>query len=431
MMRAQFVRHVATLLSGKAIAQVLSLAMVPIIARLFDPRDFGVVAIFSVVTQGLALIAPLRFFRASLLTEDDERARMLLAMSVKALLIACVLVLVVVAIAGPGGFSVGFLAPLGIWVWLIPVGMFLFGMDEIMATVNSRHKTFHRVAMADVGEALLMGATRILAGLGGSSVWGLIAGIIVSGSGRLVILARGALGPFALLRTRMEWRQVKELAVEYRDFPLNDVPAGLVTFLAGRVPILMMGVMFAPAVVGYYAMADRLIRLPVVNAGIPIREVFMRKLVANSNSGFGLRRPLTLLTLGMLALGIVPFGLLGFFGSEILTVLLGERWADAGVYTQILAPWYYAAWVSTGVQPTLVTLRRQGLWLRIQFGTLLGRLTVFGIGYLTAADVETTLKWFSGLNVLSALLVLALVFHILTTQGGAAARPNGGPTAVG
>jgi O-antigen/teichoic acid export membrane protein len=120
----------------------------------------------------------------------------------------------------------------------------------------------------------------------------------------------------------------------------------------------------------------------------------------------------------MAGLGIVPFGLLGYFGSEILAFILGDRWVVAGVYTQILAPWYYAVWVSAGVQPTLVALRRQGLWLRFQIVTLLGRLAIFGAGYLIAADVETTLIWFSGFNVAMALLILSIVFYILKTETG-------------
>lgn len=417
-------RHVATLLTGKLVGRAVSLALVPIIARLFEPHDFGVVALYASLTQGLAMVASGGYFRASLLTDDDRRARILQAMSAWILLAVCVLVVVVVAVAGPSGYNIELLAPLGIWVWLIPAGVFLRGMCNIMAVIEMRYMNFRHIAIADISETFLMGVTRILAGLGGSSVWGLIAGIIVSLSGRLMILARSGLSPYALFQTGMAWVETRALAIEYRDFPLKDMPASLVTFLAGRVPIFMMGIMFAPAVLGYYAMADRMIRMPVLNAAIPVRTVFLRKLAANRNSGYGLRRPVILLTLGMAVLGIVPFGLLGFFGTGILTFLLGDRWADAGIYTQILAPWYYAVWVSAGVQPTLMVLRRQGLWLKFQIGSLLGRLAIFGVGYLAAAEVVTTLKWFCAFNVMSALLVLAIVY-ILLTQDEGAARRNG------
>lgn len=426
LMHSHFVRQVATLLTGKAMAQVLSIVLVPIIARLFDPADFGIVAIFVTVASMLGLVAPLRYFRASLHMNDDERARAVLAISAWSLVTGCVLALVVIAATGPGGLGLKFLDPLGLLLYLIPVGMFLNGMGEIMMTVHTRGQTFRTVAVADFGETLLIGCSRILLGLGGSSAWALVVGFLVGGAGRLMLLARGCMNPLSIFMTSMSWRTVKDLAIEYRDFPLYSMPAGLVTFLAGKMPILVMGMMFEPAAVGLYAMADRLIRMPVVTTGISIREVFMRKLVGNASEGIGLRRPLTLLTLGMLLLGVVPFAILGFFGAEILTVILGDRWVGAGVYVQILAPWYYAVWVTTGVHPILVALRRQGLWLQIQVSMLLMRLAIFAAGYLAAANVETTLKWFSGANVLAALATLALVFYLVSKQRVATARPAGG-----
>jgi lipopolysaccharide exporter len=415
-LRSPFVRHVATLMSGRLMAQTLSIALAPVIARLFEPGDFGVVALFITVANLLAIVAPLRYFRASLLIHDDESARMVLAMSAWLLLFGCTLILAVVALSGSDGFSSGFFAPLGGWVWLIPLAAFLYGMTQILTTVYTRDQIFRPVAVSDFIQTVLTGGTRILAGLGGSSVWGLITGALIGSTGRMLLLSRRSINPVSLFRTPISWGAFKELAVEYKSFPLHNMTAGLVTFVSGKVPILVMGAIFAPATVGFYAMADRLIRMPVVSTGTAVREVFLRKLAGNSKGAGGFRKPLALLTLAMLLLGVVPFGVLGFYGGDVMTFVLGERWADAGTYVQILAPWYYVSWVSTGVQPTLIALGRQGLWLRLQITGLLGRVAVFGIAYLASAGVETTLKWFSGVNVLTALFILIFVFYLASKE---------------
>ena len=418
MSRATFIRHVTTLLSGKLASQVLSLALVPVVARLFEPADFGVMAIFVAMANFLALIGPLAYFRASLLTSDDGRARTLLAMSMKLLATGCVLVACLVLISDLTERVPALVRPLGVWLWLLPIGIFVFGMSRILATVHTRQQTFGSVARADVAETLLMGSSRIVFGLGGSSVWGLIVGYLIGGAGRVYLLGRNTLNPFRLVIMRTPWPEVKALAVEYKDFPLLMLPAGLVNFLSGKVPILVMGAMFSPVAVGLYAMADRLIRTPLNMADASVREVLIPKLAGNVNEGLNLRRPVLMLTAAMLLLGIVPFGILAFFGTEILTFILGDQWTEAGVYVQILAPWYYAVWVSTGVQPTLIALRRQGLWLKIQISMLLVRISVFAVSYLAVADVFTTLRWFSGANVLISLSMLALVFYLLSARGG-------------
>jgi O-antigen/teichoic acid export membrane protein len=424
MQRSAFIRHVTTLWSGKLASQLLSLALVPIVARLFEPADFGAMAIFLTVTNILAVAAALGYFRASLLTSDDARARILLAMSLKSLAAGCALVACLILVSDLTGVVPALVRPLGVWIWLLPVGMLVQGMCRVLATVHTRQQTFGSVAKGDFTEVLLMGSSRIIFGLGGSSIWGLVVAYLIGGAGRMYLLARNTLNPFKLMVMRTPWPEVKALASEYRDFPLLNMPAGLVNFVSGKVPILVMGVMFSPAAVGLYAMGESLIRKPVVLAGNSVREVFIRKLTGNTHQGLGLLRPTTMLTLAMLLLGIVPFGILSFFGTEILTLILGDRWTEAGVYVQILAPWYYAVWVTTGVQPTLIALRRQGLWLKAQIGMLLIRIGVFVAGDLAAVDILTTLRWFSGANVLISLSLLALMFYLVSTHRGSTPGKN-------
>ena len=91
MNQSAFVRNVMTLISGKIGSQLLSIAFVPIVARLFTPEDFGVATIFVTTANLFSVILPLRYFRASLLTEDDYRAKMMQSLSAWLLLIGCVL----------------------------------------------------------------------------------------------------------------------------------------------------------------------------------------------------------------------------------------------------------------------------------------------------------------------------------------------------
>ena len=194
LMSSHFVRQAATLLSGRVMAQFLSIALVPIIARLFEPSDFGVAVIFITVASMLGLVAPMRYDRASLLTRDNERARAVHAISAWLLMTGCVLVLVVVAAAKAAGLGLKFLELLGPLVWFIPVGMFLNGMGQIMMTVHTRGQTFRAIAVADFGNVLLTGCSRILFGLGGPSVWALVVGYLIGGAGYLMLLARVWMG---------------------------------------------------------------------------------------------------------------------------------------------------------------------------------------------------------------------------------------------
>jgi O-antigen/teichoic acid export membrane protein len=72
--------------SGTIISQLISLAATPLLARLYDPHQFGLFAIFTAMTGAVAGIACLRFDVALGVAKDDE----LPAMMSLALVISCI-----------------------------------------------------------------------------------------------------------------------------------------------------------------------------------------------------------------------------------------------------------------------------------------------------------------------------------------------------
>jgi len=256
-----------------------------------------------------------------------------------------------------------------------------------------------------------MGSSRIVFGLAGSSIAGLVFGYLLAGLARLFILAKSSLNPLTLYTIKQSWPDCKRLMLEYKDFPLHNMPSGLLQFLSGKFPVLVMGFMFAPATVGFYAMSDRLVRTPVVSVAISIREVFIRKLTVNKENTVGMMGMYSKLTLGMFLLGLLPFTLLSIYGSELLTIILGENWVEAGDYVQILAPWYFSVWIVSGSQPVLMRLRKQVLWLSLQIWLFLIRVSVFVVAYVTGDDILTVLLWFSGVNVFASIVTLLLVIY--------------------
>ena len=65
------------------------------------------------------------------------------------------------------------------------------------------------------------------------------------------------------MKTRRNCGELYRLAREYREFPCYTAPAALLKRLGENLPVLILSLMFAPAVVGFFAVANRLIRLPV------------------------------------------------------------------------------------------------------------------------------------------------------------------------
>ena len=59
-------------------------------------------------------------------------------------------------------------------------------------------------------------------------------------------------------------------------------------------------------------------------------------------------------------IGILPTVILSMVGEELFMVVFGERWVDAGRYTQILAPWVFFTFIASPLSTIFLVYERQG-----------------------------------------------------------------------
>ena len=96
--QGSFVRNVLTLMTGTALAQALAVLASPVLTRLYRPEDFGILALFMSIVGILSVVACWRYETAIVLTEKDEDATNLLALSIMITIAMSLLTLIVVAI---------------------------------------------------------------------------------------------------------------------------------------------------------------------------------------------------------------------------------------------------------------------------------------------------------------------------------------------
>ena len=207
--------------------------------------------------------------------------------------------------------------------------------------------------------------------------------------------------------------ELRTLAVKFKDFPLYNMPTSLMTEVSQNLPILMMGLIFAPDVIGLYAMADRLVRKPLGVMTKPLQDVFMVKGAEIANNNKSILRPFMKVTIGLLLLGIIPFTSLALYGQYVLEFVLGSKWVEAGAYVEVLAPWYLATWIAICVRPVVIIYRYQGSWLVIQIAALLLRALVFLASYVLGMSVMSTLVSFTIVNILITIGLLSFAVYII------------------
>ncbi len=413
-LRSEFVRHVATLMAGSSGAILISFLLIPVISRLFLPEHFGSAAFFAAAVTVLGGVCTLKYPRAAILPKDNAIAEDLLVLSIQLLNISVVLMyLGIVSMLLLTG-SVPLFDMLDIWVWLLPFGVWVLGATDVMTVASNREKAYRVISISDVGQALTTSGGRIAVGMAfGSSIGGLVLSYLVGYVVRLTMLRNRTWGIWRLTRRWPDWRRLAGRAREYKDFPFFDMPANLAMNLSTKLPIFAMGLIYSPVIAGFYAMAERLIKIPIQAIGNSIRMVFLRKIAGFRSDNKPVSGSFWKVVGVMVVSGLLPVLVLWFIGEEIVVIILGDRWRTAGHYTEILAPWLYQVWVTAVVPSVMIIFRKQSLWAGVQISAGLVRAAVFGVAYGLAWGPEMALSAFAWVNVVIGVIMILLAGQVV------------------
>jgi O-antigen/teichoic acid export membrane protein len=404
-----FVRDVATLITGKAAAALVNFLSMPIVARLFEPEDFGIGALFVSLITIAATLATLSWERSVVIAKGDAEARSLCKLATSSLLGSCGLLWLGALACIALGLQPPFSDKLGIWIWVLPIGLMLLGLSQVADSWLTRAKQYRTIAFADFLSTVITSASRIGTGLLGSSVWGVISSYIVGKVAELLFVL-SVIRPWKLPKlARDERPRLRDVAARNKDFPLYSAPNAFVRIMSQELPTVMLALMFSPAVVGFYAMASKLARLPLNLSLQALQRVFLQRLAEITHAGRPITPAYTKITVTLAALAFVPFALLWLVADTVLAIFLGPKWDVAGHYVVILVPWLYALWISNPAGTVMTVLRKQALLLRVQILLAIARLAVFAVAYKMSASPEATLQAFVAVS------TLAGVGSVLTT----------------
>jgi O-antigen/teichoic acid export membrane protein len=382
--KSAFGADVLKLVSGTVFAQAITLATSPIITRLYSPDAFGVWAIFNSVTGIVGVVACLRYELSIMLPESDEEGANQLAISLLSVLsIASLSVVAVLLWKGP--ILAALKAPgLGPWLWMAPLAILVNGVYLALNYWNSRTRHFGRLSAVRVGASAASSAVQVGLGWAGRANGGALIASSVVGTGLSAAVLAGQIGreDGGVFRRGIRWRGIGEGIRRHRKFPIYSTFSALMNTISWQLPPILLQRFFAASVVGYYALGNRLLRLPMDLIGGAISQVFFQRAVAARAAGT-LAELVEATYRRLIRLSLVPIVLLGLIAPEVFRLVFGSQWSEAGVYTQILSLWTFFWFLSSPLSTLFSVLERQELGLRLNGLILMSRVVALVLGGLS------------------------------------------------
>ena len=377
-----FFSNVLKLVSGSVIAQILGILLIPVITRLYSPEDFGVFQLFLSISGILVIFSCLSYQLAIMLPKEDEDSANILAL-------CCILITII------SGISVGIFLIFSDWIGMIlntpeisqylvyvPLVVFLDGLFIALTYWLSRKKQFGLIATAQVVNSISGKGIQIGIGMYAASAFGLIIGLTVSYAASVVVIVRSIYEDLPLFK-KVTWDHIRNLAVRYKKFPLLTSWSLGANTLSTNIAPLLLAYYFTPEIVGYFAVANMVVFLPMGLLGSATSQVFFQKACDEKNKTGSVAHIVREIQLRLISIGMFPMFVLMIIGADLFAFVLGSQWSVAGQYAGILAPWLLFVFIASPLSTIFAVLERQTVDLSFNILILISRGVVLVIGGLS------------------------------------------------
>lgn len=334
-----FVKNTAMLASGNIIAQLIIISLIPIVTRLYPPSVYGFYATFVALVGIFSPVSTLRYQVAIQLPVEEHDADAIALLSILTLVALSMFLMFVLAMWGP---ELSKALKLHGFVWilhLVPVCILLEGLTITLLQWYLRAGRYRRLAASRISGAVTDRIFVIGMGLQGSATpIGLIGGKIAGNFatiGSLAIPQRPR--PVWSIISASSIRRVKNVAVRYKEFP-KYAWATLIQRLGGQMPIILLSLFFTPAIVGYFALARRVLNEPAMLVGEAVSRSFYQKIAQMHRDSRDITELSMTLLRYMITFTVLPMMLFSLISEELFVVTFGKRWQEAGIYAQVLFP---------------------------------------------------------------------------------------------
>ncbi len=396
-----FLTNILSVFTGATIAQFIPLVTAPILTRIYEPTDYGILGILMSISGLAGVFSTMGYSNAIIIAKTEEETKKLVGLCLKNLLIATIVCLIVIVI------FINFIANIfnienhSEMLYSVPISLLLSGIGSIFGLFATRYRYFKMIAANKVISAIIGAVCSIFIGLLYKNVIGLIIGFLVSQCASSLVLLY-FLNKKHQIPSVFEFlkQHTKIVATNFNNFPKYVLPSDFINSFSNLLPMFILSsyAVSPNLAVGYYNMSNRILGLPIGLISNSIGDVFKQRAASDYNE-FGSCRPIFIKTFkALLTSSIIPFAILIIFGADIFALAFGEKWRGAGEYSQILGVMFFFRFTVSPLSYVFYVANKQkfdfylhllfivigyvSLYLGIEiFDSVIVSLWLFSIGY--------------------------------------------------
>jgi O-antigen/teichoic acid export membrane protein len=405
--KSSFVRNVLVLTTGTTLAQAITLAITPILTRIYTPEEFGIFFVYIAITWLLMVFVTGRYEHAIMLPSNDEDAINIVGLILLIAFIFSLFIFMLLLVADN---------TLAKWIfgdenlkhllYFLPISLLVLGSSQALNYWFNRKSKYKLMASSRILRSAAAGSGQLLLNKTGLQNIGLIGGYII---GEIILFGTlwKKLSPdIVKFKSKLTINRMFYLSKRYSDFPKYDVLASFFNQGSSQLMVIFFGVLFGAEVAGYYGLTQRVLAVPLAFVGTAFLDVFKQR-AAESYVSTGSCRDIYVKVFKLLVvISFIPFLILFLYGKELFSFVFGSEWGISGEYAQVLAFMLLFKFVASPLSYVLYIAEKQKY-------NLIGQVFMFSVsclslyvGYLNKSIVITLVAF-------SLLISIVYIFYII------------------
>lgn len=407
-------RGAVTLAVGSGFGRTIGIAAIPILTRLYTPKDFGVLSVFTALVLILAPLITLRYVLALPLPRQDGMAMNLLALVLGLLFSIGAMLAAVMWLWRAPLLALFSMETLANWWWLIVLGVMGAAIYETLTLWATRGRAYKEMAYTQVTQSAAGAVVKIALGLAAIQPLGLLVGQVVAQTGGITRLLRHFWPQF-----RTNWRyvsaaRIRMVASRYKGFAIWRVPSQFLMIFSMQAPVLFMAAFYDAGTTGQFGLAVMALSIPVNVMGQSAGNALYGEAAKIKQTDWHQIPEIAKnLQKRLLILSIPPAAIIFFFGESIFCVLFGRDWAQAGRFASILSVALVFQFTSAPLIKIMNILSNQSVFLVMNAVRFVGVIAVFRIAEMVTFDAAQTIVFYTGFSVVFYLLISLFVLREL------------------
>ena len=358
---SDFLKHFTILLSGGALAQLISGILSPIISRLYTPESFGIFAVYLSIGGFFSLLASARYELAIMLPKEDEDSWSVFIISAVIVIIVSVISLLLVFIFGKK--IMYFLKVHGNYkaILFAPLSVLMTGLYNISTYWLLRNKKFKYIAASKIVQSTTQSLSQIL--MKGLNSFGLILGQIIGITSSCFFL----LGKLSKRPSFISERIKKNLYL-YSNFPKYNLPLAFIDGIRSNAITFIVSYLFNSTYLGIYFFAMKVLTIPTLLFGGNISQIYFQRSSERIRKGGNIKSMTYKLLLLLIIISAPLFIIIFLFGPVIFSFIFGNQWKEAGKFAKVLSPYIFLSFIASSLSHLPLVLQKQRT--NLIFGTI-------------------------------------------------------------